>query len=737
MWLIGKATSQLSASRLATNGDALRCLLYHHLEQQLTVKESIRNTAQQVIENWSKARIPTQRIDSCERKLKKLYNEYNLLKKNRAEAWESCKIKNQMFQDKLCELFDIATNDAMTTMTIDEDKQFLAMQRADVTSSSMGGIDRQLAEKEARKSDRNKAIADRAVRARNATAKLQQEQSCDISLETSSSSAEETDSEYKTRSSNASKSAPKVKRLRSIVSSSEVAGALDRVNLPDRGAMFVVASVAKALGHPIEDLSLSRSTIRRSRMALRQQVSQAEKDSFMPECPLLLHWDGKLLPDIAGSKETVDRIAVIVTGNGVEKLLAVPKIGTGTGADQAAACLKVLDDWKIRDKIRGLVFDTTSSNIGIHKGACITIEEALGRELVNIGCRHHVLEVILSNAFTAVFGGTGGPEVGLFKRFQKKWPYIRQVEFSAAEDELFDTEMENLRKDMVLFYTEAIRDQQTRDDYRELLQLCLVFLGGSVDACGDVKFRAPGAIHHARWMAKAIYTLKMTLFRNQLTLTGREKNGIMDVSLFVGLIYGRFWHEAPLATNAPLNDSLMLGLLNSYSNRIIADAARSALLRHLWFFSEPLVGLAFFDSRVDFGVKRNMVANLQLPMTALGPKRIRASDVDYCKLESFVTKRTECLFDLLSDTGKDEARLFLSKDPEEWEQDESYQKLKKIAQHIKVVNDTAERGIALMQIYNDSLTRDEEQKQFLLRFVARHRNIYPAASKAAMSMNDS
>ena len=63
---------------------------------------------------------------------------------------------------------------------------------------------------------------------------------------------------------------------------------------------------------------------------------------------------------------------MIVTGNGVEKLLAVPKIGKGTSADQAAACLKVLDDWKIRDKIRGLVFDTTSSNTGIHKGACIT-----------------------------------------------------------------------------------------------------------------------------------------------------------------------------------------------------------------------------------------------------------------------------------------------------------------------------------------------------------------------------
>jgi len=34
--------------------------------------------------------------------------------------------------------------------------------------------------------------------------------------------------------------------------------------------------------------------------------------------PLLLHWDGKIWPDIDGSKEIVDRIAVIVTGSGQE-----------------------------------------------------------------------------------------------------------------------------------------------------------------------------------------------------------------------------------------------------------------------------------------------------------------------------------------------------------------------------------------------------------------------------------
>ena len=59
--------------------------------------------------------------------------------------------------------------------------------------------------------------------------------------------------------------------------------------------------------------------------------------------------------------------------------------------------MKVLDNWKIRDKIQGLVFDTTSSNTGIHRGACVCIEEALDRELVNIACSHHVMEVILSS----------------------------------------------------------------------------------------------------------------------------------------------------------------------------------------------------------------------------------------------------------------------------------------------------------------------------------------------------
>ena len=83
---------------------------------------------------------------------------------------------------------------------------------------------------------------------------------------------------------------------------------------------------------------------------------------------------------------------------------------------------------------------------------------------------------------------------------------------------------------------------------------------------------------------------------------------------------------------------------------------------------------------------------------------MNATDADFNRLETFVTKRTYQLFQLLSITGKEEANNFLSKDPESWEADASYQKLKESVQKMKAVNDSAERGIALIEKYNECLT---------------------------------
>ena len=52
-------------------------------------------------------------------------------------------------------------------------------------------------------------------------------------------------------------------------------------------------------------------------------------------------------------------------------------------------------------------------------------------------------------------------------------------------------------------------EKQSRSDYRELLELALLFLGASTSS--SIHFKAPVANHHARWMAEIMYSYKISL----------------------------------------------------------------------------------------------------------------------------------------------------------------------------------------------------------------------------------
>jgi len=152
---------------------------------------------------------------------------------------------------------------------------------------------------------------------------------------------------------------------------------------------------------------------------------------------LLQHWAGKLLPDITDSKETLDRIAVLVTGGGKEILFGVPKIGRGTGKEHSDACLGTLDEWGLIDQAGWLVFETTASNTGLKNGAGAFIESSIGQELSWVACRHHVIALVLASVFSILFGTTGGPDVAMFKRFQRCWPNIKKETHVRAEMIIF------------------------------------------------------------------------------------------------------------------------------------------------------------------------------------------------------------------------------------------------------------------------------------------------------------
>ena len=55
---------------------------------------------------------------------------------------------------------------------------------------------------------------------------------------------------------------------------------------------------------------------------------------------------------------------------------------------------------------------------------------------------------------------------------------------------------------------------------------------------------------------------------------------------------------------------------------------------------------------------------------------------------------------------------FLQKDPDTWNDDNDFLRASSIVQELKVVDDHAERGVALIQEYCELMTNDEQQQQF-------------------------
>jgi hypothetical protein len=87
------------------------------------------------------------------------------------------------------------------------------------------------------------------------------------------------------------------------------------------------------------------------------------------------------MDDLTGSQRAkVDRLPILVSGQDVVKLLAVPKLQDGTAASMVQAITHTIDDWGLRDRIKSLCFDTTSANTGTKDGACIRLQAELGRQ---------------------------------------------------------------------------------------------------------------------------------------------------------------------------------------------------------------------------------------------------------------------------------------------------------------------------------------------------------------------
>jgi len=183
------------------------------------------------------------------------------------------------------------------------------------------------------------------------------------------------------------------------------------------------------------------------------------------------------------------------------------KLHDSTAVTLANEISQTIDDWELWDKIVDLCFDTTALNTGAKGEECKWMEQKVERNHTHLAFRHHISELILAHAFS-LHDVSKFPNIEIFTRFKE--PQIDQAGYCTALEESLAAVIALWKDNVIAFAVCQQKEFQPRDDYRELLELTIIFFGGI--PLRGIYFQYSGAAHRARWIARAIYSIKVVLF---------------------------------------------------------------------------------------------------------------------------------------------------------------------------------------------------------------------------------
>lgn len=430
----GELNKKLCEEKLPSNKDVLSRFIYSRSEGQKDVAGSVKECAFEVENIWKSANIPTQDHYRVQNKIKSLYSQWTGLKKNKSRDQTKNKVAFSKLLDKM---FDIAYNNSIKTMKND-DKQRLGIEenlilvtdklierkeywqklmkpsvdvedeasentnitnRSDETyanDSTNECLLQQLPETE------NESNVSGSIT--NATSRQNQDNN-DTDTESDTSSVSEAELEWiSIATDNISLAVKegdidsstdsdddyippntyrkKKSRKKKVIMTPQLSSALDRSNITDREAVYILIPAAISFGLNPGNMVINRESFRQSRQTNRKDKAAYIQEHFDPQTPLVLHWDGKLLPNAQLNKK-VERVAVIVTGVGISQTLGIPYLSVSSGKNQADLVYDTVKKWRnVKDHIQFLSFDTTSLNSGRIKGTCLWLEKLFGKLLL-------------------------------------------------------------------------------------------------------------------------------------------------------------------------------------------------------------------------------------------------------------------------------------------------------------------------------------------------------------------
>ena len=232
---------------------------------------------------------------------------------------------------------------------------------------------------------------------------------------------------------------------------------------------------------------------------------------------------------------------------------------------------------------------------------------------------------------------------------------------------------------------------------------------------------APAAVSEARWGQSLIYCPKMQKYAR---LMGYSPAFIKKLKRFntFGVVYIPYWLVSNSAADCQVNDLRhqrdleALQLIDSET----ATAALEVFGRHLDYLAAEWSFVSLVSKKVSVEEKKNLAhailqtANPTLESAPLKPVVEISSATSLAELVR--SPRVNLIFQLLNID-----RSILSKDVSEWEDDSHFQKLARYVRNLRVVNDVAENAIQLATDFRESVTRNEEQRQYLYHTVANQR----------------
>jgi len=136
---------------------------------------------------------------------------------------------------------------------------------------------------------------------------------------------------------------------------------------------------------------------------------------MLSSCKSVVHWDGKMLPDVTGKDHgNVHRFPVLISSivDGSTKLLEVPK---GSGRSAADVDIEQLKSLKCDTLIVGMCFDTTASKTEPAFLSKMVLEATYYGWHVDITCLTCCCPMHL------VCQPSTRPDTLFFKRFRDKW----------------------------------------------------------------------------------------------------------------------------------------------------------------------------------------------------------------------------------------------------------------------------------------------------------------------------